>query len=166
MMEPKTEKPPTCIKDCRTCLFMATHEDCEKDGGCLHTKEDYAQYRATGVMPPMRYNNWVESNPMEQMERYHALQLTGARNIILGPGEAEVNTKQTPQEASDQLHDVAEQCGYMVGRLTPDNGDGKQSLTVYKDFGPFIIEWENGKLTKIMQGDKKPCIYWQAGRAF
>lgn len=155
-----------CLRDCVTCRSMATHEDCDKDGGCLSTSEDYAQYRATGVMPPMRYRHWIESSPQEQMGRLHALQLSGARNIVLGPGEAEVNVKWTPEEASKELHRVAEQCGYMVGRLTPDNGDGKQSLTVYKDFGPFIIEWEAGRLVRITQRSEEPRIFWDARRAF
>lgn len=90
----------------------------------------------------------------------------GARNIVLGPGEAEVNAKQTPAEASAQLHDCAEQCGYMVSRLTADSGDGVQFLVVYKDFGPFTIEWRHGKLSRIMQGEKKPRVFWETGRAF
>lgn len=155
-------------KDCRTCLFMATHEDCEKDGGCLNTQEDWKAYRATGIMPPMRYRNWIESDPVTQMSRLHAFQVSGARNIILGPGEAEVNTKQTPQKASEQLHAVAEACGYMVSRLTPEE-NGRRTLTVYKDFGPFRIEWEAGKLSRIIQGGedgKKERVFWDAQEAF
>ena len=162
------EAVPACVKSCYTCRSMATHEDCDKDGGCLNTAEDYAKYRASGVMPPMRYRHWIESNPMEQIERLHAMQLSGARNIILGPGEAEVNTKQTPEEASAQLHDCAEQCGYMVGRLT-DAGEGLRTLAVYKDYGPFRIEWKDGKLDRIVQGGedgKKERTFWSAARAW
>ncbi len=149
--------------DCMTCRSMATHEDCDKDGGCLSTPADWAEYRATGKMPPSRYRHWIESTPMEQMERLHALQASGARNIILGPGEAEVNAKQTPQEASAQLHDCAEQCGYMVGKLSHDNGNGRQSLAVFKDYGPFLIVWEGGKLARIMQGEAdKERVFWIA----
>lgn len=156
-----------CIKDCYTCRSMATHEDCNKDGqDCLSTPEDWAQYRTTGKMPPNRYRHWIESTPMEQMERLHALQLSGARQIVLGPGEAEVNTRQSPEEASKHLHHVADECGYMVGRLTPDRGDGKQSLTVCKDFGPFRIEWEGGRLARIIQGDKKEGVFWDALKAW
>lgn len=156
-----TPTPITCV----TCRSMATHEDCDKDGGCLHLPEDYAAYyRAAGDMPPLRYRHWVESTPQEQMARLHALQLSGARNIVLGPGEAEVNTRWTPQEASEELHRVAEQCGYGVDNLTHDAGDGKRSLTVHKDFGPFRLEWEGGKLARIFRGQNKikPRIFWSA----
>lgn len=161
--------PTTCTpKDCRTCLFMATHEPCDKDGGCLNTPEDYAQYRASGVMPAMRFRHWVEApSPMAQIERLHALQVSGARNIVLGPGEAEVNARQTPQEASAQLHDCAEQCGYMVGRLTEDQSEGERSLTVFKDFGPFRVEWKHGQLVRIMQGEEgRERVFWDAGEAW
>ena len=147
---------------CETCRSLATHEDCNNNDGCLHLKEDYATYGRTGKMPPMRFRNWIESSPQEQLKRLHDLELAGARNIVLGPGEAEVNTRQTPQEASTNLHDVAEQCGYMVDNLTPDKGDGKRSLTIWKDYGPFRIEWENGRLIRIVQGEKKPRVFWSA----
>ena len=162
-MKIKTSTPVGC----ETCLYMATHEECYTGGGCLNTPEDYAEYRNCGVMPPMRYRNWVESNPMEQIERQHRLQVEGKRQIVLGPGEAEVNTNQSPEEASKHLHYVAEECGYMGERLTPDAGDGKQSLTVFKDFGPFRIEWENSQLSRIMQGEKgEERRFWQRSAAW
>lgn len=154
-------------KDCITCRSLATHEDCEKSGGCLNTPEDYAKYRECGVMPPMKYSNWIESDPMEQMARLHDMQASGARNIVLGPGEAEINAKQTPQEASVQLHDCAEQCGYLVGSLSHDNGNGRQSLAVFKDYGPFLIVWEDGKLARIVQGKAdRESIFWDAQAAY
>ncbi len=163
----KTETMPT-PNDCRTCLFMATHEDCEKDGGCLNTKEDWAAYRAspTREMPPMRFRHWVESNPMEQMSRLHALQASGARNIVLGPGEAEVNVKQSPKQVSRELHDTAEQCGYYVSRLSAMGADGVQFLTVQKDFGPFMIEWVDGQLVRIKQGDQFDRVFWSVAEAY
>lgn len=157
----------TTPKDCRTCLYMATHEACEKDGGCLNTPEDWEAYRAGKEMPQFRYRWWEESTPMAQMERLHALQVSGARSIVLGPGEAEVNTRSTPQEASASLHHVAEECGYMVGNLSHDKGDGKRSLTVWKEWGPFRIEWDGGKLARIWQGKPgQERVFWDAGRAW
>jgi len=145
---------------------MATHEECDKDGGCLNTPEDWKAYRASGTMPPLRYRHWIESDPVTQLSRLHALQVSGARNIGLGPGEAEVNANQTPQEASDELHRVAECCGYMAGKLSNDNGNGRRSVGVFKAFGPFRIEWDNGKLARIIQGDEKERVYWDAKEAW
>lgn len=154
-------------KDCVNCLYMATHEKCggspfpsghpdqhrpenwPEGAECLHRPADWKQYRDTGKFPPFRYLHHVESGPLEQMEGLHRLELSGARNILLGPGEAEVNIKDTPQQVSDNLHDVAEQCGYMCDRLKHD-GD-KTTLTIHKDWGPFRIEWEGGKLARIMR---------------
>ena len=149
---------PRC---CETCLFLATHEDCDKNGGCLRTEADYGTYGRTGKLPPFRYLNWVESNPVEQMSRLHALQLAGVRNIVLGPGEAEVNAKWTPHDTAKSLHHVAEECGYVVDNLTHDRGDGKQSITVWKDFGPFRVEWLNCKLERILSGEKGR-VFWEA----
>lgn len=145
-------------RDCMTCLYIATHEKCD---GCLNTSADYEKYRTCGVMPPNRYQNWVESDPLTQMKRFHEMQVSGARNIVLGSGEAEVNANDTPQKTSENLHYVAEECGYGVDNLTHDRGDGKRSLTVWKDFGPFRIEWEHGRLVRILRGENQG-VFWEA----
>jgi len=147
---------------CETCVYMATHEKCDDNGGCTWTKDDYAAMR-NGENPPMRFQNWVEATggPVEQMERLHALQLKGDRNIVLGPGEAEVSTKDTPQETSKHLHYVAEQCGYMCGNLAGTK-DGGTHLVIWKDFGPFDIIWNAaGELVRIDAGEEdKKSVFW------
>lgn len=148
-------------RDCFTCRSLATHEDCDKDGGCLTLPEDYAKYRATGIMPPSRYRHWVESNPLEQLTRLHELQKSGARNIVLGPGEAEVNARWTPHEASENLHRVACECGYMVSKLGR-KFSGLWELVVFKDFGPFLIQWDEAGLLCIKQGKETPLsVFWK-----
>lgn len=152
--------PSGCPITCETCRSMATHEDCEKDGGCLHIKTDYEQYRTVGIMPPMRYRHWIESSPQEQMGRYHDMQVKGERSITLGPGEADVFTTSTPEETSRQLHHVAEHCGYGIGNLTKHD-DGRQTLKVWKDYGPFEIEWKDSVLMRIYQGEEKARVtFW------
>lgn len=158
-------------KDCVNCLYMATHEKCGTPGEpseCLHTPKDWEGMRKPGRLSdmPMRYLHHVESGPIEQMARLHALEVKGDRNILLGPGEAEVNIKDTPQQVSDNLHMVAEACGYMCDRLNHD-GD-KTSLVIYKDHGPFRIEWEGGKLARVLRvrndGKTFRGVVWMATR--
>jgi len=143
-----TTKEGTQVR-CETCLYLATHEKCDKPD-CLHTPEDYRTSRTNGCMPPPRFLNWKESNPVEQMSRLHAMQVSGKRSIVIGgSGEAEVNAKQTPAECSKQLHYVAEQCGYFAGNLK-QNPDGSAEIIISTE-GTYKIIWgADGKLSKIM----------------
>lgn len=82
-------------KDCVTCLYLATYEKCNN---CLGNGSEYLNYEeGDGVA---RIKEW---------ER------TGKASIIIGgQGEAEVNVKDTPEEALKNLQNVADQCGYIV----------------------------------------------------
>lgn len=146
--------------DCRNCLYMATHEKCNADGGCLNTKEDFEKIRAGSKME-FRYANFVLATLPQAMARHHAQEVLGSRNIILGPGEAEVSTTASPEENSESLHRVAEDCGYMVDRLKGDR-EGLQTLMVYKDFGPFRVEWRAGQIWRVMvvEEGKPEREYW------
>ena len=129
-------------RGCHSCLYMATHEPCDK---CLSNDEDWAVYRATGKMPPYRYSNWTPGNWLARLLRW---QRDGKQNIVIGgQGEAEVNTKQTPEAASKNLHYVAEQCGYHIGRLHK-RGESV-FLGVETRDGAFELEWSEGHLAHI-----------------
>lgn len=136
-------------KSCYDCIFMATHERCQESGGCLNTPEDFAQYRETGKMPDYRYRHHVPAGPVEQMDRLHALEVMGYRNIVVGGvGEAEVNTRWSPEKTAGALHAVSAACGYMCGRL--ERGpDGKRHIFISTHDGTFRIEWVDGRLTAI-----------------
>ncbi len=164
-MNPTLEVRDGVPVTCETCLSLATHEACSgKDGDCLHAPGDKL------MSDPFRYRFWVPSTPMEQMERLHALQVKGDRCILLGSGEAEVYATQTPQEASKQLHYVAEQCGYLVGRLVPGANEWDYTLDVYKDWGPFRIEWQAGQLVRVWKlsddGNRTLSVFWDRAKAW
>ena len=131
-------------KSCETCLYMATHEKCDN---CLHSKEDWSKYHSEGrlEMPPFRYLHCQEGN---WFKRAYQFEIDGKRNIVIGgQGEAEVNTKNTPEHTAKHLHYVAEQCGYMVGTLTKKNGTA--TLKVNTSEGHFRLVWENNLLQRI-----------------
>ena len=144
----------TTIVDCQTCLYMATHEHCD---GCLRTEEDYKAMRWDGSPdPPYRYLHYKEGN---WMDRVMQAWIDGTQNIVIGgQGEAEVNTKWTPQETSDSLHRVSEQCGYFTGHLTYNNHGDKKGCTMGTNLiflrictteGEFRLEWSEGQLVCI-----------------
>lgn len=122
---------------------MATHEKCDH---CLHTEADYAEYRQGRKMPPFRYTNYKEGN---WMDRVIQAEIDGKRNIVIGgQGEAEVNTKWTPQETSKHLHYVSEQCGYVTGHLSFNKDDSKIGLKIFTSEGEFRLVW-SGTNTSI-----------------
>jgi hypothetical protein len=141
--------------DCRTCLYCATHEKCD---GCLSTKEDFAEYRRimdeNRARPitewvkaplPSRYLHWEEGNWMDRMIQF---EIEGKLNIVIGgQGEAEVNTKWTPEHTAEHLHDVAEQCGYLCGRLRRGADDDRLQISTAE--GTFELVWDkSGKLLR------------------
>lgn len=132
------------IVDCQTCLYMATHEKCD---GCLRTEEDYKAMKFDGSPdPPFRYLYYKEGN---WMDRVIQAEIDGDRNIVIGgQGEAEVNTKWTPQETSTHLHYVSEQCGYSTGSLTNDGMI--RSLRIATTEGQYRLVWSvDGRLLRI-----------------
>ena len=130
----------TITKSCKTCLYMATHEHCDN---CLHTKEDCK----SGKMPPFRYLNYQEGN---WMDRVIQAEIDGTKNIVIGgQGEAEVNTKWTPQETSKHLHYVSEQCGYVTGTLHSVENDTKISLTIFTSESEFRLVWSGTGISHL-----------------
>jgi len=128
----KTLTPITC----QTCLYMATHDKCD---GCLHGGKPFPW------PDEYDYKNWTEGN---WMARVMWFELEGKRNIVIGgQGEAEVNTKTSPGHAAKHLHYVAEQCGYMCGRL--NRKDGELSLMITTTEGLFRIVWDADGLKAI-----------------
>jgi hypothetical protein len=138
-METTTQTTPIieAPKCCETCIYCATHEKCE---GCLHTEG-----RSLSAGDPFEFNNWVEELGIIRMWEH---EISGQRNIVIGGmGEAEINTKWTPQEAAKHLHYVAEQCGYLAERLV--NRGTNSTMVIGTHEGNFRITWENGELVKI-----------------
>jgi len=56
-----------------------------------------------------------------------------------------ISTKPLPSLASKHLHYVAEECGYMVGRLNYNKDETKISLVISTHEGSFRLEWANSK---------------------
>ena len=137
-------------KCCQTCLYMATHEPiCN---GCLGDDANNYGYKNH------RFGNW--------MARVEQFELSGRLNIVIGgQGEAEVNTKWTPEKTSKHLHYVAEQCGYMCARLNPLAGGKYKSLKIYTSEGYYSLNWENDQLKGIFELDcdgKIVGTFWNA----
>ena len=134
----------TITKSCQTCLYMATHEKiCD---GCLWTKDDYKLQGKD--RPPMRYMHYKEGN---WMDRVIQAEIDGKQNIVIGgQGEAEVNTKWTPQETSKHLHYVSEQCGYVTGSLHVFDDDTKISLKIYTTEGQFRLVWSGTGISHLL----------------
>ena len=127
----------TAVRCCETCLYMATHEKCDK---CLSTDEDWATYRETKVMPEYRYANYEEGNWFDRVIQF---ELEGKRNIVIGgQGEAETNTQWTPQRTADNLHHAADQCGYCCGSL--HRGPDVDTLVISTHEGTFRLTWDKG----------------------
>ena len=136
----------TKTKSCDTCLYMATHEKCHE---CLTSKEDYKDFNEAGgwKRPDYHYYNYEAGNWMERIIRF---EIEGKRNIVIGgQGEAEVNTKWTPQETSKHLHYVSEQCGYMTGTLHHFDNDTKIGLTIYTTESQFRLVWSGTGISHL-----------------
>jgi len=141
-------KTETLKKSCDTCLYMATHENCD---GCLDIPEAEQKPYKPGEWPEYPYTNYVEGNWMKRVMQF---ELDGRHSIVIGgQGEAEVNTKRTPQETLNNLRNVAEQCGYMVSGLEQimdfeDNCCG-WFLGIATSNGIFRLIWDNNGLEYI-----------------
>ena len=107
----------------------------------------YIIYRENGKMPSFRYLNYEEGN---WMDRVIQAEIDGKQNIVIGgQGEAEVNTKWTPQETSKHLHYVSEQCGYCTGSLHFNKDDTKIGLKIYTTEGQFRLVWEGTGISHL-----------------
>ena len=154
-MEAKIKTPVGC----ETCLYMATHENCNAtpDGSrqnCLYDLP--ANEQVKGRVYNFGHRNWVEAvgGPQQQMEELHLMQLSGERSIVIGgQGEAEVNVKQTPEECSKHLHYVAEECGYFIGRL---KHDGDETSLEVCNHGQYRVIWKAGRLWRIVRQKWSP----------
>ena len=125
---------------------MATHEMCND---CLTTKEDYKDFNKAGgwKRPGFRYLHYKEGN---WMDRVIQAEIDGKRNIVIGgQGEAEANTKWTPQETSDHLHYVSEQCGYYTGHLHAFDSDTKIGLNITTTEGEFRLVWSGTEISHL-----------------
>jgi len=122
------------LKCCRTCLYMATHEKCD---GCLGSVDD------------LGYANYQEGNWMKRLSQ---AELDGTKDIVIGgQGEAEVNTKNSPQHTAKHLHYVTEQCGYMAGTLTTKGNTKAMKLSTSE--GSFRLVWIDNQLERIERWD-------------
>lgn len=124
----------TELRTCHTCLYLATHEQCD---GCLHSEDDYAEYRQTGTMPKMRYANWTAG---DGLARIHEWELDGRSSIVIGgQGEADVNVKDNAATTSHRLHDVSEQCGYFCERVRHVAPFPCKEITFHNSEGGFVL---------------------------
>jgi len=133
------------VKDCATCLYMTTHEQCN---GCLYSADDVADLREgrTERLPDNKYLHYKEGNWLKRRIQF---ELDGKRSIVIGgQGEAEVNTLATPQETSEHLHYVAEECGYLCNNLRHAK-DGRTFLHICTTEGAFELEWASGWPTRL-----------------
>ncbi len=80
------------------------------------------------------------------MRRIMQWEIEGKVNIVIGgQGEAEVNTKWSPEHTSKHLHYVAEQCGYMCGGIT-HRADKTTTVTIATAEGIFCLVWDDNKI--------------------
>jgi len=87
-------------KNCNTCLYGLTHEECE---GCLGSPSPGEDFE---------YSNWEKGDA--RRHRY-MMQLKGDRNIVVGNvGELEVNAEWSRSKTLDYWRKVSEVCGYGV----------------------------------------------------
>ena len=134
----------TLPKSCETCLYMATHEKCDK---CLHADGE-------PLGEPFQYHNYQEGN---WMKRVMLAEIDGKRNIVIGgQGEAEVNTKWTPEKTVKHLRYVSEQCGYITSGLSVfarKTSTPEKMLTICTNEGRFLLVWLADKLDRIIEQD-------------
>ena len=77
----------TAPVSCQTCVYMATHEECD---GCLGSGR-----------PPGEPFEYKHHKPGNWLRRVDDMERRGLRSVVIGgQGEAEVCMKQTPAEAS------------------------------------------------------------------
>ena len=121
-------------KSCESCLYAATHEQCD---GCLGNPPAGA---------PFAYKHWT---PGDGIARRRELEKSGQRNIVIGGvGEAEVNVNWTPDEAFQNLSKVAQACGYFVARSRQWNSLCHE-LEILTPAGHFRLTWHHGKFQHI-----------------
>lgn len=143
-------KTQEITKSCETCLYMATHEKCDN---CLTLPGDYDNYNAANgwKSPEYRYLNYQEGNWMKRVMQF---ELEGKRNIVIGgQGEAEVNTKWTPEQTSKHLHYVAGECGYFCQNLRYVDADKKKGLKISTHEGIWALCWDDKGLKYIAYCD-------------
>ena len=123
---------------CQTCVHMAMGYS-GPCGNCLGPAgaESYL------------YKNHKPGNWLRALQ---AAEESGIRSIVIGgQGEAEVNANDSPDATEKNLHYVAEQCGYYVGKLHRDGGG--VCLDIQTSEGRFRIVW--AALTrKLMRIDR------------
>jgi len=129
-------------KECLSCLYLATHEQCGKIGSesyCLGQTGESNQYK-----------NWVGATVEQALARQTELERNGKRSIVIGGiGEAEVSTNDTPEQAFEQLVYVAEQCGYVVSKGAWHNGC--KEIFVWTD-AQHKLTYISNKLSSIIRG--------------
>lgn len=145
-------------KSCYTCLYRATHEKCDD---CLtppgwkgEPHEVGVWNKGNGETEPIiqdtyAYANWAEGTLGESLERLHALEVSGARNIVIGgSGEAEVNSKWTVKEAHHRLCRVSKDCGYMTS--SPRFDGERACIRIQGSWnGPRFLFWVSGVFDHI-----------------
>lgn len=78
----------------------------------------------------------------------HAKEVSGEINIVLsGQGEADFNSKATPEETASRLRRIAEDCGYLVGSLKQSPCSISSSLDVWCNSRHFRIHWHRRNAT-------------------
>lgn len=129
---------PRC---CQTCRHMGTHAKCD---GCLG--KSTTSVNAKGLTCyQFEYLNWEPGNWLRDL---HAAEIAGVRNIVVGgQGEADFPATWSPEKVSKHLHHVAEQCGYVCGRLNrygyEDERGRAASLDIITSEGNFRIRWNS-----------------------
>lgn len=85
------------------------------------------------------------------------LEYSGELNIVIGgSGEAEVNTRWTPEETFASLCDVSEQCGYFTTKK--EWSDFRKIITIFTD-AEYELIYHKNRLECIQRVYKK--IQWQ-----
>lgn len=129
------------MKSCETCLYRATHEKCN---GCL----------TAPAGEPYPYRNWVESTLGEALERIHAMEVSGERNIVIGgSGEAEVNAKWTAREAYEHLCHVSECCGYYTAPPIHEGDETRIEISGGDWCGSRVLVWKSGAFDRIQRAN-------------
>lgn len=130
----------TAPRSCQTCRHMATHTGCD---GCLSN---------TPRGEPFPYRNWEPGNWLRELHRAEVL---GYRNIVIGgQGEADFCSKAVPEAVAKLLHRVAEECGYLVGRLVQQGQDKRLKVHAH---GCYVIHWHDDQLVRITTDEGRDC---------